>query len=83
MDDPKRSATARTGLGVWMLQHATGVLAAAVLASQANAAPDAVTYQLQERCGHSAEQWFKRNFREVENTKDGQALRRYPRVWSI
>jgi len=48
-----------------------------VLASQANAAPDTVIYQLQERCGHSAEQWFKRNFREVENTKDGQALRSF------
>jgi hypothetical protein len=57
-----------------MLLKLVAPLATAGLASQVIAAPDTVTYQLQERCGHAAEEWFKRSFREVENTKDGQAF---------
>ncbi len=43
-------------------------------ASAGWSSPDEAMYRLQERCGQSAEAWYKRTFRDVENTKDGQAL---------
>jgi hypothetical protein len=38
-------------------------------------APDKITYELQERCGRSVEEWFKREYGNgYERTKDGRRL---------
>jgi hypothetical protein len=51
------------------------ILSVALACAPAFGDPDKVAYELQERCGLRAAQWFKSEFGNgVENTKEGQAV---------
>ncbi len=53
-------------------------IAIAALPYSAQAEPNAVLYQLQERCGRSASAFFKEEWpHTISNTKDGQTISSY------